>query len=483
MSNTSQQKKELYEQAQRALVASLVYDGAHAVEAFEVITTDDIQEPSLALIIDAIGELVRTDTPISQISIAKRLEAVGHLEKAGGFPQINELYNEGKQRLLDHKVLTYANIVRESSVKNQIKTTLDEFTKLFQDDSGVEASDAVADLQSMLNEQLYRLSNESTTVDIAEGVEEYFELLEERKRISEENAKDASGLQGIPTMLPTLNKITTGWLPGQMITVGARTGIGKSVFAVNSAVAACQAGKSVLFFSLEMSSTEIEDRIFASMSNIPMNKMKLGDLDAQERKVLEETGRDVAKMKLLVETEPKITIDAIRAKALKRAQSEAGLDLIVIDYLQLITPSSRHNSRQEEVADISRNVKLLSKQLNVPIMVLVQLNRQGNEDEDAMPAIHHIRESGSIGQDSDIVILLHRDKGHDGEIHDTLVKIEKHRNGEPGQIIRCRSNLHVSLFTEAVKAKDIDEDDDDLLDLNDDFNEFDEFADDFDLDV
>lgn len=484
MSDKTKQKKDLYEKAQRALVSSLVYDGEHANQAFEIVTAEDIQEPSLALIIEAIRELLRTNVNVTRISIAERLDEAGKLQEAGGFAKLNELFNEGRNYLLDHSVEVYANIVQESSVKHQLNALLKDFSERFTDDSGTTASDAVSDLQSELNEQLYRLSDETTTVEIGETVDEYFELLEERKEITAKNAEEASGLQGIPSMLPTINKVTTGWLPGQMITLGARTGIGKSVFAINSAVAACQAGKSVLFFSLEMSSTEIQDRVFSSMSSIPMNKTKLGDLEDSEIAVLRETAQDVEKMKLQVETEPKITVDSIRAKSLKRAQSEQGLDLIIIDYLQLITPSSaRFSSRQEVVADISRNVKLLAKQLQVPIIVLVQLNRKSDQDEDAMPSIEHIRESGSIGQDSDIVILLHREKGYDGEIPDTLVKIEKHRNGEAGHMIRCRSNLESSLFIEAVKAKDIDNtNDDDLNDLYDDFDEFDALDDD-DLDI
>lgn len=473
-----QKKQELYERAQRALVASLVYDGEHANQAFEIITTDDIREPSLGVIAEAVMELVRTDTKISHISIAERLDQAGQLEAAGGFSALNELYNEGRSYLLDHDITLYASIVLESSAKHQLKTTVEEYAKQFIDDSGMSAADGITGLQSELNEHLYRLSDESTSSEIGESVDEYFELLDERREITEQNAKDASGLQGIPSMLPSINRITTGWLPGQMITLGARTGIGKSVFAVNTAVAACQAGKSVLFFSLEMSATEIQDRVFSSMSAIPMKKTKLGNLTDEERQTLKETAKDVRTMKLLVETEPKITIDGIRAKSLKRAQSEDGLDLIIIDYLQLITPSSnKFSSRQEVVADISRNVKLLAKQLEVPIMVLVQLNRASDDEEDTVPAIHHIRESGSIGQDSDIVILLHREKTHDGDIPDTMVIMEKHRNGEAGHKIWCHSNLEYSLLLERTKSRDIDYDDDDL-----DFDEFDDdFIDDDDL--
>lgn len=472
--------RELYKQAQRALTASLVYDGTDAIRVFEIVTPDDIEEPALQLTIMAIAELMRTNQTISVISIAKQLENEGNLAKVGGSSELYALRNEGKKRLLESPAEVYALVVKESASKSKIKSILRTNTELFKDDSGVPAAEAVSTVQSELNEQLYRLSDDSTSTELSESIASYLELLEERKSLAEENAKNANGLQGVPCMLPTMNKITTGWLPGQMITVGARTGVGKSVFAVNCAVAAAEANKSTLFFSLEMSESEIQDRIVASMSGIPMNDLKQGKVQEEDIPLLQETTERVQKMKLLIETEPKITVDAIRAKALRRAQSEAGLDLIIIDYLQLITPVGNLSSRQEIVADISRNMKLLAKQLQIPIIVLVQLNREKGDDDNELPKISQIRESGAIGQDSDIVILLHRDKAEDGEIPPTLVILEKHRNGKAGDIIRCHSNLECSLFREVVRAKDRERFSDEEMDTMVESGEFDT---DFDADL
>lgn len=447
--------RELYKQAQRRLVASLIYDGESATRVFEIITPDDLEEPALQLTIVAIVELVRVNEPISVISIAKMLDDRGELSQAGGITELYTLRNEGKKFLLENPAELYATVVRNSSARSKIGRILTEHMHLFKDDSGTSASDAVANLQSELNDELFRLSDDSTSTELSESITGYMSLLDERKSISEENAKEANGLQGVPSMIPTINKITTGWLPGQLITVGARTGVGKSVFAVNCAVAASEANKSTLFFSLEMSESEIQDRIMASMSSIPMNDLKQGKVKEEQKALLEETAEKVSKMKLLIETEPKITVDAIRAKALRRAQSPAGLDLIIIDYLQLITPVGRFSSRQEIVADLSRNMKLLSKQLGVPIIVLVQLNREGKDEEDnALPRLDQIRESGAIAQDSDIVILLHRDAAQDGEIPHTLIILAKHRNGKAGDVVRCHSNLECSLFREVIRAKD-----------------------------
>jgi replicative DNA helicase len=469
--------RELYKLAQRRLIASLVFNGEGATRVFEIITVDDVEEPALNLIITAVVELVREDTAISVFTVAKQLEGVGALAQAGGLSELYALRNEGRQYLLECPVEIYADVVKESSARNSVSRIVNETSESLKADSGTEVTAVVSNLQSQLNEQLYRLSDDSTSSELSEAIADYLNLIEERKIVSEENAKDANGLQGVPMMIPTLNKITTGLLPGQLITVGARTGVGKSVFAINSAVAACEANKSVQFFSLEMSEVEIQDRIIASMSGIPMNDLKQGKVSEEDRETLRETSERVSHMKLLIETEPKITVDAIRAKALRRAQSPQGLDLIIIDYLQLITPVGNFSSRQEIVADLSRNMKLLSKQLGVPIIILVQLNREKSDgDENALPKLDQIRESGAIAQDSDIVILLHRDKSEDGEIPHTLIILAKHRNGEAGAVVRCHSNLECSLFREVVRAKDkprmTDEEMNDLV-KDSDFDDFD----------
>src|SRR5690606_35400105 len=151
--------------------------------------------------------------------------------------------------------------------------------------------------------------------------------------------------------------------------------------------------------------------------------------------------RDISEMRLTIDTDPKVTIDSIRARALRKAQSPEGLDFIIIDYLQLITPTGRYSSRQEAVADLSRSTKLLAKQLQVPIMVLVQVNRENKDDENNVPRMSNIRESGAIAQDSDIVVLIHREESMDDSIPHTLILLEKNRNGEANKTIRCHSNL------------------------------------------
>ena len=481
--------KKLYDEAQEALVASLLASRKDNSEVFEILSPDDFAEPKFEKIYTAALELSRQSEKVDAFAVANYLETRGELATVDGLQGLQQLTTIGKSRGMEAPIKVLARILRETSAKRQVKQTLDEFTTKFQGDSGQTAADGLSELQSVLNDQLYRLSNESTLAEISDVSNSYRDLLEERKRISEENAEIGDGLQGIPTSLPSLNRYTTGWKAGQMITVAAETGVGKSVFAINSAVAAMQAGKSVLFFSLEMSVEEINDRIVASVSSIPMNDLKQGILEDSNQRILDESIADLSKAKLTIDFDAKQTIDGIRAKALKKAQSEEGLDFIVIDYLQLITPTGRFSSRQEAVADISRNMKLLAKQLGVPIMVLAQMNRSKDESsEDGMPKLSGIRESGAIAQDSDVVILLHRNKSSDEDIPPTYVILAKQRNGEADKIVKCHSHLECSMFQEiiinrefqsysedevAAMSDEIEEDLEELDDLGmDDWDEF-----------
>lgn len=477
-------ERELYNQAQRRLISSLIYNSENTSRVFELVNSLDFEEPSFELIFTAITDLARKDESISIMSVAKSLENSGTLQQAGGISELYKMKTEGEKYLLENSAELYASVVREASAKSKMKSILKNSESEFNDDSGISVSDAISNLTADLNERLYSLSDESTMSNLQELANEYVELLEERKRISEENAENAEGLQGIPSLFPTLNKYTHGWGNGQVVTIGARTGVGKTVFAVDAAVAAARAKKSVLFFSLEMSTKELNDRIIACMSGVSQNKLKQGTVNEEELNIVQKTLEELTEMNITVDSDPKQTVDSIRARALKKAQSESGLDFIIIDYLQLITPVGKFGNRQEQVADISRNIKLLAKNLNVPIMILVQLNRaKGEEEEEKMPTLDNIRESAAIAMDSDVVILLHRDIAYDDTTPQTLLILSKNRGGEKDKIIRCHSNLACSLFREIKREKDTEDrlSEDELNELGDDLD-IGEYKDDDDFD-
>lgn len=449
----------LFMEAQERLVALLLFDSTQATRSLELVSRDDLEDPRYSSIFHAIAELARRDVSISPVSVAQFLEEEGDLERIGGVNEIYRLVVMGEMIVSEAPVEIFAKTVKELATKSRITARIKDGLPDFQGDSGVNATDALTSLQSFFHDELLSLSDGSTVSQFNESFESYQWLLGERaKRIAENEA--SGGLQGIPTLLPSLNDYTSGWLPGQLITVAAGTSIGKSIFALNCAVAGIQAGKSVMFFSLEMSEGETLDRVYASISGIPLSKLKTGNLTSEEQETLTSLMKELGGLKLTIDTEPKQTVDSIRARAIKQAQSQAGLDMIIIDYLQLVTPTGKFGSRQEAVADMSRNIKLLAKQLDIPIMILSQLSRKKRNEEtneEPLPKIGDVRESGAIEHDSDAVIFLHRERTNEDTIPHTLVILAKNRNGEANKIIRCYSNLQHALFREVVHATNTDD--------------------------
>lgn len=466
--NNNDKDLSFYEDFQKRLVSSLVYDGSNAIKVFEIIQADYITEPLLNKIMVAINELSHDNEDINLSSISYRLQAKGELSQDGiNIAYLTGVYNDGSVYMRESTPLQYARGVKEYYAKDKISKIIGDSINNFKENSGVTAMEAVSSLQSEINDNIAGLSDESMKVDFNEYTDSYLELLEKRKVTFLKNKDGTTGLQGIPSLLPTLNKITRGWQPGQMITVGARTGVGKSIFAVNCALAAAKAGKTVLFFSLEMGVDELYDRMVASMTSVSLNALKDGNLTSVEEESVQVALEEISNMNIIVDCTPEINIEMIRSKAYQQSQRPAGLDLIIIDYLQLIAvPSTGNKTRQEQVASISRSVKILTKQLQVPIINLVQLSKlDKNDDNDKEPRINDIRESNAIAQDSDIVILLHRAPSYDGKTPITIVKLEKHRGGEANKIIRCNSNLAYSIFVEIKKEPD--NDNDNLEDYND----------------
>lgn len=454
--------KELEKEAEKRLVSILLSNPEEVPKTLEEIEIDDIQEPSLKLLYSTIVELSRRGDVVSVISVAEDLDSRGLISQVGGLTRLYKMNKSSALYLIDAPISVYRRVVKNFSNKVAVLESFESGIEDLDDDSSLGLSEVVSDVQSKLSEVLVSTSDRSTVSTTNDLYVEFLKRIEEREKKRIEN-EGSGGLQGIPTSLPSLNEYTTGWLGGQLITIGAQTGIGKSVLAVNSAIAAGSAGASVLFFSLEMSRSEIEDRMVSSVTGIPMQALKQGDVKNHDtlKKGLEE----IKDMKITIDGEPNLTTDSIRARSLKHAQSPDGVDLIIIDYLQLITASSKSDNRQQQVAEMSRQIKLLAKEMNVPIIIVVQLVRPSGEDADQKPNLYQIRESGAIAADSDIVILLHRPRSDDETTPVTQVLLEKNRNGPTNRTILCHSNLSCSSFREINRREDIAYDEDEMRDF------------------
>lgn len=453
-------KKEgaLYDRVQERLVCSLLAEGAEHDDVFDALTPEDFTIPRYSVLFRALADAHREGRPLDLVSVAEFLENRGELGKVGGTQELFSMRQQGREFQLEAPIKHYARIAKEQSAKFHSARLLNDSVSKFSESSGWSASEAITGLQEELGEILTSVINEEsiTTMDNIEN--EMMERLEERKAQREENEKlGTGGLLGIPTLLPTLDKYTYGFRGGQMITVGAQTGVGKSFFAINCAVAAAQANKSVLFFSLEMTNDEVQERIISCVTGIPTKALSTGDV--YRLGMLKEGLEEVSRLKITIDDSPDQTIDSVMNRAVKQAQQEAGLDMIIIDYLQLINPPKHSTNRQLEVANMSRQIKKLAKKLDVPIMVVVQLVRPDKEHVDDQPTLYEIRESGAIANDSDIVILLHRRRTPSEGLGDvkTNIILEKNRGGRNNIVIPCNTLLGQAIFTEVTRDEDLPE--------------------------
>lgn len=473
-------EREIYNLAQQSLVAALLYDGTDTDRVLSVVNETYFEDQSLGCIMAAIAEVSRRSETPTAVNVAEVLQNSGKLRTVGGISRIYQLVSEGEKNLLKAQPEVYARIVQESAVKYRIHTLLKDTQGEFRDDSGMSAKDAVEKLQNDLSQQILLLGDNATITPVDEFVnsDEYDLILEKRA----ENAQDSSGLQGLPYPLEGLNRYTRGLMTQQLVTVAANTGIGKSVFALMIAISIAKAGKSVLFFSLEMNRDEIVDRIVANLSGVSLDDLNQGLFDAETGQVnqknvekVRKAREDLSKMHIVIDTDADQTVDSIRAKAIRQSQSPEGLNCLIVDYLQLVKSVGRFNSRQEEVANISRNLKILAKKMSIPVVALSQLNRKKDTTEEQIPTMDNIRESGAIAQDSDVVILLHRGKNEDNTVQDTLVILEKNRNGSSNKKIRTATNLEFANFRE---RKSQNEAQNDIIDGSDP----DDISDDFSMD-
>lgn len=421
----------------------------------EKVNADYFSEKKNKHLIESVFSLYWRDEDITIFSVARDLEQKGFLSEVGGLAEIERIRLSGEESLTETSPRLLTSTLKDFYIKREVTNIIDENKEAFLPDSENTIKEALEIFQSKLSDKLLEVSEIEETASAANYMPNYVETLEKRREIAEKNKELSGGLQGIPTPLESLNRYTSGLMPGQLITIGAQTGVGKSVFAVMQAVAALKANMSVMFFSLEMSAEELFDRIVANLSHVKLSNIKEGNLSEEEKDRINKAVKFLETKSLIIETDPRATVDSIRSKATKQQQTEQGLDLVIVDYLQLVSSSERFNSRQELVADLSRNMKLTAKSLGIPIMTLTQLNRQKSESEDGFPTLDNIRESGAIAQDSDIVLLLHRNKDTENVNEKTYVILSKNRNGESDKRIHCYTELAYSNFRE-VKKEDKD---------------------------
>lgn len=383
----------------------------------------------------ALLSMYHSGKAIDLVTVRAELASRGKLEAVGGAYELVRLAG----RVASSTHLEYhALILRQMYIRREMIAGLHTLLASAADES-VDLSDALADLHRLAGHLESGAVSNNCLRDMERLMQDTLEQMDKRVE------NNRNGITGIPTGLRELDRLTAGWQQGDLNIIAARPSVGKTAFALHLALAAGRAGKHVLVNSLEMQGERLGDRwLCAQAANVDAGHLKTGLLDAGERQQALEAARLLSALPVYVDDNPKMSMDHIRSSALLQ-KSKGRCDLLIIDYLQLCEMKSgqKNRNREQEVAEASRKAKLIAKELDIPVILLCQLNRECEMRADKRPALSDLRESGAIEQDADVVMLLYRPAlyGLTSERRSKfpseglgMVILAKHRNGETGDV-------------------------------------------------
>ena len=413
-------------EAEQAVIGSMLTDKEAVASSIETLKEDDFYREDNRIIYSAMLNLYNRAEPIDLITLKAELESMGKFEQVGGFEYLVEL---------PEKVPTTANttryikIVEEKSVLRNLIRTANEIIDL-----GYDPTEDVEDIMEGAEKKIFNImqdKNQKGYAPIKDILVDSFTQLEELY-----NRKQH--ITGVPTGFADLDYRTAGLHGSELILVAARPAMGKSAFALNIATNAAVRGNTpVAIFSLEMSKEQLVNRILCSEAMVDSNKVRTGKLEDEDWGKLAEAIGPLSETGIYIDDTPGISVMEIRAKC-RKLKLEKNIGLVVIDYLQLVQGSNKRNgSREQEISEISRSLKILAKELNVPVIALSQLSRAVEQRPDHRPMLSDLRESGAIEQDADIVMFLYRDDyyNEDSEKKNVAeVIIAKHRGGSTGTV-------------------------------------------------
>ncbi|HEQ4355597.1 TPA: replicative DNA helicase [Streptococcus pyogenes] len=418
--------------AEQSVLGSIFISPDKLIAVREFISPDDFYKYAHKIIFRAMITLSDRNDAIDATTIRTILDDQDDLQSIGGLSYIVELVNSVPTSA---NAEYYAKIVAEKAMLRDIIARLTESVNLAYDEI-LKPEEVIAGVERALIE-LNEHSNRSGFRKISDVLKVNYEALEAR-------SKQTSNVTGLPTGFRDLDKITTGLHPDQLVILAARPAVGKTAFVLNIAQnVGTKQKKTVAIFSLEMGAESLVDRMLAAEGMVDSHSLRTGQLTDQDWNNVTIAQGALAEAPIYIDDTPGIKITEIRARSRKLSQEvDGGLGLIVIDYLQLITGTKPEN-RQQEVSDISRQLKILAKELKVPVIALSQLSRGVEQRQDKRPILSDIRESGSIEQDADIVAFLYRDdyyrkEGDDAEeaVEDNTIEVilEKNRAGARGTV-------------------------------------------------
>lgn len=408
-------------EAEKSVLGSMMLSKKAIDEVAEIIKGRDYYLPKHEMLHNTIMELHSEGEPADAITVANALETNGKLGMVGGRDYLYSLIASVPTAA---SATYYARIVGERAI---LRRLVDAGTRIVQLGYATDGSE-VDDIVDAAQAEVMQVAEDRSRNDYVPLKDFTDELLEELEEI----AANGGPSKGLATGLIDLDNLTTGLQPGQMIIVAARPAMGKSTLAMNFLrAAAIHQKKPAIIFSLEMSRSEIGMRLIAAEAGVLFGNMRRGKLVNKDwSKITACMGR-LSEAPLYIDDSPNMAMNEIRSKC-RRLKQQVGLSLVVIDYLQLMTSGRKIESRQQEVSEFSRALKLLAKELEIPVVAVAQLNRGPEQRTDKKPMIADLRESGSLEQDADVIILLHRPDYYnkDERAGEADIIVAKHRNGE-----------------------------------------------------
>ena len=427
---------------EQEVLANAMQNKTAAVKAIEGLNEGDFYNDLHRKIFNAIRTLFSLNKPIDLLTVTETLETSENVD-AETIKYIASIYanNEGLSSNQD----TYIDILKEKSILRSLAEFSDEIKALSLEDKSPAKNVLEKAEKGLFEISQGGLRNSLTALDV---------IMSDTVQTIMKRVQNRGELSGVTTGFTDLNSLLGGFQKSDLVLLAARPSMGKTALAVNLAVNAAKAGKKVAMFSLEMSKTQIGQRILASFAQMNLSSLFKGELEGQDLVNLITASNELSKYSLHIDDTAAISLIELKAK-LRRLKMEEGLDLVVIDYLQLMTTGERIENRVQEISQISRGLKAIAKELDVPVLALSQLSRALEQRPDKRPKLSDLRESGAIEQDADIVMFLYRDYVYNKETENpnlAEVIVSKHRNGPIGVVNLIWKDEYTRFFNVSSKA-------------------------------
>ncbi len=414
--------------AEQAVLGGLMLDPQALEKIVDLVSFTDFYRRDHQLIFKAIGELYEKNKPFDAVTLGEWFDAHALGDQVGGTAYLVELAQTTPSAA---NIRAYAEIVRDKSV---LRSLIDVGTSIAED-GFAPGNRETPELLAEAEQRVFKIADQNRTgrrdiVSLKDAMKEAFEILQIR-------FESQGTVTGLPTGFHDFDEMTAGLQPSDLIVLAARPAMGKTTLALNMAeYAALKSKKAVVIFSMEMSANQLAFRLISSIGRINASRLKTGQLEDEDWSRVTMAMKMLSDSKIFIDDEPALSPAKLLSKA-RRLKREHDLGLVVVDYLQLMQVPGNNENRATEISEISRSLKAMAKELNIPVIALSQLNRGLESRTDKRPVMSDLRESGAIEQDADIILFIYRDDYYNKESNDkglAEVLISKHRNGATGMV-------------------------------------------------